>query len=230
MIYYLQHIDIEGPGTLGEFFNAQGFQSKTVELYNNDPLPKNFNEIQAVVILGGPMNVDENGAYPFLKQEKEFIRELIQRDILTIGLCLGAQLIAKSAGSRVYQAPVHEIGFFDIMLTEQGLKDPLFNGVEQTNQFFQWHEDTFDVPESGILLASGLNCPNQIFRLGTKVYGFQCHMEIRQADALAWVQRYVSDPQECLVMKDRLTREFELNQENLCQTAERTYNNLLKLM
>lgn len=230
MIYYLKHIDTEGPGTLGKFFEEQGFSSTTIELYNGDSLPQDFDNMEAVVILGGPMNVYEEDRHPFLKAETAFIAELIKRDILTVGLCLGSQLIAKAAGAKVYRAPVEEIGFFDIKLTSDGLKDPLFYGVGQNNIFFQWHGDTFDVPNQGKLLASGLKCPNQIFKLGTKVYAFQCHMEITQEDAVAWVKEYVEDVEHASFTMDRLIKEFELYQENLCQVAKKTYNNLLKLM
>lgn len=230
MIYYLKNIDIEGPGTLGLFFQENGFSSKTVELYNNDPLPKDFDNMEAVVILGGPMNVYEEDRFPYLKAETDFIAQLIKRDILTIGLCLGSQLIARAAGAKVYKAPLEEIGVYEIHLTEEGKKDPLFEEVDEKNIFFQWHGDTFDVPGSGKLLGRGVSCPNQIFKLGTKVYGFQCHMEITQQDALGWIDRYVSDPAQNNKLKQRLIEEFELNQENLCHIAKKTYNNLLKLI
>jgi len=230
MIYYLQHIDLEGPGTLGGFFAEQGFSSQAIALHRGDRLPQDFDVMQAVVVLGGPMNVDEDDRYPFLRQEKKFIQELIARGILTVGLCLGAQLIARAAGARVYKSPVKELGMSRIALTEQGLRDPLFEGVEQENHFFQWHEDTFDVPDGGILLGRGEDCPNQIFKIGSKAYGFQCHMEISRDEALAWADAYVKDPQERADLKARFDREFNLHQEKLCQTAKKTYNNLLKLM
>jgi len=230
MIYYLQHIDLEGPGTLGGFFSDKGIASTTVALYDGEPLPEKINDGDGVIILGGPMNADEEARYPFLRQEKALIQELIERDILTVGLCLGAQLIARAAGARVYKAPVKELGMVPISLTEQGKQDPLFEGVGQNSHFFQWHEDTFDVPDAGILLGQGKDCPNQIFKIGSKAYGFQCHMEISRQEALAWAGDYVKDPQECADLKQRFNREFDLYQEKLCQTAKKTYNNLLKLL
>ena len=152
MIYYLQHVAIEGPGTLGDFLKEKGLASKTIALYNGDPLPKGFREMRGVVILGGPMNVYEEKRFPFLKQEDAFIRELIRRDIPTLGLCLGAQLIAKAAGARVSRAPVKEVGFRALSLTEEGKKDLLFSGLaDRELSFFQWHEDTFDIPTGGEL-------------------------------------------------------------------------------
>lgn len=230
MIYYLKHIDIEGPGTLGDFFKVQGFQSRTIELYNGDPFPEDFDDMEMVVILGGPMNVYEEERYPYLKEENGFIKQLIKRDILTVGLCLGAQLIAKAAGAKIYKAEKEEIGIYDVQLTDIGLQDPIFNKVERKLKFFQWHGDTFDVPNGASLLAGGADCPHQIFRLGTKVYGFQCHMEIDKSMALKWIDSYITDAQAKHEMKKRFSAEFELYQENLCQIAKKTYNNLLKLI
>lgn len=230
MIYYLKHIAIEGPGTLGKFFAAQGIESRIIELYNGDLLPEKMNDDDMVVILGGPMNVYEEEKHPFLKAENIFIQELIKKDILTIGLCLGAQLIAKAAGAQVYKAPEEEIGIYNVFLTQHGLKDPLFNEVGREICFFQWHGDTFDIPKKAFLLGFGADCPNQIFRLGMKVYGFQCHMEIDELAALSWVDEYVKDETANSDLKLRLSKEFKLYQEKLCQTAEKTYNNLLKLI
>ncbi len=231
MIYYLQHIAIEGPGTLGDFLREKGFTARTIALYNGEPLPKDFDEMQGVVILGGPMNVYEEKRYPFLKQEDVFIRELIRRDIPTLGLCLGAQLIAKAAGARVSRAPVKELGFRTLSLTEEGKKDVLFSGLaDRELSFFQWHEDTFDVPAGGELLLKGSECCNQAFRLGRKIYGLQCHMEIGQATALEWANRYIIDPAGRQQMRNQIIKDFASNQERLCSVAERTYNNFLKLL
>ncbi len=176
------------------------------------------------------MNVHEEEKYSFLKKENDFIAELIRLDILTIGLCLGAQLIAKAAGAKVYKAPVKEVGFSKIYLTEDGRKSSIFKKVEQDVVFFQWHDDTFDVPEQANLLGRGANCPNQIFQLGAKVYGFQGHMEITLQDALVWVDRYIQDQGQDLMIKERLVKEFEFYQESLCQLAQKTYNNILNLL
>jgi len=231
MIYCLKHIDIEGPGTLGDFFREKGFLVKTIELYNGGPFPQNFDQMDAVVILGGPMNVYEETAYPFLAEETVFIRELIRRGILTVGLCLGAQLIARALGAKVYQSPVKEVGFFPLSLTSQGRKDSLFQGLSETMELFQWHEDTFDLPEGADLLLSGSECRNQAFRKGSNVYGFQCHMEVRREDALAWLEKYYQgDPAEYERMKKTLNDQFDFYEEKFLKTAQKFYNNLVWLI
>ena len=229
MIYYLKHIDIEGPGTLGDFFKSHGLPSRTIELYDGTSLPEKVDDQDIFVILGGPMNVYEEEKYPFLKAETQFIQEIIKRDILTIGLCLGAQLIAKAAGARVCKSPVKEIGFRRLTLTPEGVKDPVFAGIESPFWFFEWHEDTFDLPDGAQLLLEGSDCRNQAFRLGSKVYGFQGHMEVSRTDVLRWVDFYISDSKYRRVRK-KIENDLSSYEENFCQISQKIYNNLLKSM
>src|SRR5262245_3600054 len=111
MIIYLQHIDIEGPDTLGEYFAQRGFESKIIELYRGEPLPDSLDGVEAVVCFGGPMNVDEERLYPFLKPEIDFIKKVVKAGIPYLGLCLGSQLLAKACGAKVIKSPVKEVGF-----------------------------------------------------------------------------------------------------------------------
>ena len=104
MVVFIKHIDIEGPGTLGEFFNNQtSWQTKIVELENGEMLPS-LDECKAIISLGGPMNVYEEDKYPFLKDEDEFLRKGIKKEIPILGICLGAQLLAKACGVKIEKA------------------------------------------------------------------------------------------------------------------------------
>ena len=126
MILIVKHIDIEGPGTLGDFLKAQGEKFSIIELGSGDQLPADLKAFKAVVVLGGPMNVDEEDRYPFLKPENIFIQKVLTAKIPYLGICLGSQLLAKAAGARVVKSPVKEIGWYKIKLTSEGEKDPLF--------------------------------------------------------------------------------------------------------
>ena len=122
MIVFIKHIDIEGPGTAGDYFQevAPGFQ--IIELQKNDSLPTDFSSIEAVVSLGGPMNVYEEEKYPFLKKENEFLQKVIEKEIPFLGICLGSQLLAKAAGAKVRSSPEKEIGWSEVVLTKEGKK------------------------------------------------------------------------------------------------------------
>ena len=97
-----------------------------------------------------------------------------------LGICLGAQLIAKALGAKVFKAPVKEIGWYDVSLTRIGSIDPLFSHLPKTFSVFQWHEDTFEIPHSAILIATSSLVPHQAFRYGDNAYGLQFHLEVTE--------------------------------------------------
>ena len=162
----LKHVENEGPGFMGGLFAADRCRTSLVELWKGHDLPSHFGGISCVVVMGGPMNVYEEERYPFLKAEDIFIRNVVERGIPFLGICLGAQLLAKACGARVVKAPEKEIGWYKVRLTGWGRQDPLFHDIEDPT-VFQWHEDTFDLPEDAFLLAEGDVCRNQAFRVGT---------------------------------------------------------------
>ncbi len=190
-VLFIKHIDIEGGGTLEEFLKQNGIATSTIEIHKEDLylLSINFEELFGVVILGGPMNVYEEDKYPFLKWETSFIKDLIDTKIPVLGICLGAQLIAKVAGAKVYKAPYKELGWHRVNLREKARSESLFKGVKNNLTVFQWHEDTFDVPKKGVLLAKSYTI-NQAFRIGS-AYGFQFHIEITPDMAREWIDYYV---------------------------------------
>src|SRR3989338_7306736 len=117
-VLVLKHIDIEGPGTLGDFLAKRGINITTLELHKEDLylLSVNLKEFLAVIVLGGPMNVYEEDKYPFLKWENNFIKEILSENIPLLGICLGAQLIAKAASGEISRSPQKELGWFDVPL------------------------------------------------------------------------------------------------------------------
>ncbi len=182
----IKHIGNEGPVTIGEYLKKNKIDSETVELWRGEELPADLSDISSVVCLGGPMNVYEEEKYHFLKKEDVFIKEVIKKNIPFFGVCLGAQLLAKAAGAKVYKAAEEEIGWSKIKLTQEGKKDKIFSGLDaDTLDVFQWHGDTFDIPKGGILLAEGDKVRNQAFRIGN-AYGFQFHIEVDEAKLAEW--------------------------------------------
>lgn len=228
MILYIKHIDIEGPETLGDFFAAKGFDSLTVEMgLNEQDLPQSFDNIDAVIGCGGPMNVYEEEKHPFLKQENIFLQKVITQNIPYLGLCLGAQLLTKAGGGSVRKSPEKEIGWYNVELTDAGKQDSLFKGLAGQFAVFQWHEDMFDIPKEASLLASSPKCPYQAFRLGQRAYGLQFHVEVTRASIKEWYQGYLpQDPQA----GKRALELYDQKQKSFVSTAETIYENFLTIM
>lgn len=189
MILIIKHIGIEGPGMVREFLRNTSWDVKEINL-NREALPEDISNLEAVITLGGPMNVYETAKYPFLEKEDYFLKKAIALDMPILGICLGSQLIAKAKGAKVSKAAIREIGWFKIGLTIEGKKDPLFSGFGDELEVFQWHEDKFDLPKDAILLA-GTTIQPQAFKLkGKDVYGLQFHFEVDAEMIESWIKSY----------------------------------------
>jgi GMP synthase-like glutamine amidotransferase len=188
-VLIIKHVEIEGPGLIEDCLRQEKTPYQTLTLEPGLPLPK-LDNLSHIVILGGPMNVYEEDHYPFLKDEDLFIKESIQRGKFVLGICLGAQLIAKALGARVIKSPAREIGWYDVSLTRIGAVDPLFSYLPKTFSVFQWHEDTFEIPHSATLIATSSLVPYQAFRYGDNAYGLQFHLEVTGEMILEWIETY----------------------------------------
>jgi len=227
MILFIKHVENEGPGLLMPFFEGKGYSAVTVELWAGEKLPDSLAGIRAVISMGGPMNVYEEGKYPFLKEEDIFIKEILKAEIPFLGVCLGAQLLAKASGASVGKSPVEETGFHDVSLTDDGRKDPLFRGVEGTFKVFQWHGDMFQIPPDGRLLAENVNCGNQALRVGENAYGLQFHVEAGREMVIDWMKgKYGKD-----AAGFRSFRKLaEANIGGVLQTGDKIFENFAGLL
>ncbi len=134
------------------------------------------------------MNVDQIDRYPFLKAERELMVQAVSEKVPVLGVCLGAQMLARAFGAKVWKGPQLELGFDAVELTSQGAQDPLFEGLGDSVPVFQWHHDTFELPEHAVHLASSSLYPNQAFRIGPCAYGLQFHLEITSGLLKDWAQ------------------------------------------
>lgn len=182
-VYVLQHVPFEELGNIQPWLAQQNAEVHYCRLYANDPLP-DVNETDLLIVLGGPMSVNDESHYPWLVAEKAFLAQAIAAEKPIVGICLGAQLIANSQGARIYSNYAKEIGWFDITaVAASGDVLPL----PATMHVFHWHGETFELPAKAVLLASSVACNNQIFQLGQRVIGLQCHLETTADNARSMV-------------------------------------------
>jgi GMP synthase-like glutamine amidotransferase len=181
-VHVLQHVSFEGFGSIGAWLEEKSAAIRYTKLFENQELPA-IDTMDILIIMGGPMSVNDEAEFPWLIREKEFIRSAVKRGIPILGICLGAQLIASAMGASVYRNPVKEIGWFPIR------RVPVAGGNLQLPEeciVFHWHGETFDLPEGAVHLAESAACVNQAFQLNRNVIGLQFHMEttVESANAL----------------------------------------------
>jgi GMP synthase (glutamine-hydrolysing) len=183
-----QHVPHEILGTLNPLLKRAGFRIRYVNFGRHPDLQPTLESYHGLVVLGGPMSVNDSGRLHHLTTEMLLIEEAMKRNLPVLGICLGAQLIAKTLGAGVYPNKEKEIGWYDVMRTEEAESDPVFNGFRPTERIFQWHGDTFEIAHGASHLASSPLCTNQAFRYGSNVYGFQFHLEVDEPMILRWLK------------------------------------------
>lgn len=176
-IHTLQHVPFEGLGCIDQWITTKKQSINHTKLYDQPQFPS-LNEFDWLIIMGGPMGVYDEAVYPWLKEEKEFIRRAIESGKTVVGICLGSQLIAEVLGAKVYPNKQKEIGWFDIKKTELAKNNPLLEQFEEQFTVFHWHGDTFDLPAGSERLFSSEVCLNQAFLYKKKVLGLQFHFEV----------------------------------------------------
>lgn len=194
-VLILKNIASEGPGTLEDFLQERGMYYKIVHCATqNIPGSKDFDTL---VMLGGPMSVNEEDMYPYIKKEIALVKEFAAEGKKMLGICLGAQIMAKALGARVYPGPEKEIGWYDIELTEEGTRDRLMKALavdpgagDFRTRFmvFHWHGETFDIPGGAVRLAKSELYPHQAFRYGEGAYAFQFHIEVTKEMIYEWLK------------------------------------------
>ncbi|AIY89400.1 type 1 glutamine amidotransferase [Geoglobus acetivorans] len=178
----------EGLGYIEELFREKGIEYEYCEAWNGERKVDG----DGYIILGGPMGVYEAEKYPFLKWEMDLIAKNYDKKPI-LGVCLGSQLIAGSFGKRVYPYK-KEIGWFRV---EKIHEDELFRGFPEKPEVFQWHGDTFELPDNAAMLFSGKDVPNQGFRIGEAV-GIQFHIEMTLELIEKWVKTTEGVPESII--------------------------------
>ncbi|UCD49470.1 MAG: type 1 glutamine amidotransferase [Phycisphaerales bacterium] len=174
--HWLQNIAFEDAANVGVWAAERGHEVTATRLYAGQALP-HLDEIDALAIMGGPMNVYQYRDYPWLIEEKRFIERAVRLGVPTVGVCLGAQLIADVLGAKVTQNREIEIGWFDITLTPDAADVPLAQALPERFLAFSWHGDTFEIPTGATHLAQSEACANQAFVYARNVLALQFHLD-----------------------------------------------------
>ncbi len=186
------HHDNAATGVFAEPALAAGHEF--VEWLPHEQPPPARDGFGAAMVFGGAMNVDEEDEHPWLRDEKRFLGELLERGTPMLGVCLGSQLVAEAAGGKVRRAARSEIGWYETELTPEGAADPLLSVLPGRFEAFQYHHYEWLPPPGGVTLARSPNAL-QAFRLGERpVWGLQFHPEVTEPDLVSWLDEWDDDP------------------------------------
>ena len=207
-IHYFKHVSFEGLGSIHEWSIKNGHILTSTNFYLSEN-PPDLNSIDWLIVMGGPMSVDDEKKFHWLSKEKIFIKNAIEKGKTVIGICLGAQLVAQILGAKVYPNKQKEIGWFPIRLIESAKQHPLFNGLHSEIIVFHWHGDTFELPENAIALAKSAACNNQGFIYSQNVLALQFHLETTRES----IQQMIENGRHELTQDQYIQEEKEIENQ-----------------
>lgn len=178
-VHYFQHVPFESLGAMEQILAQEGHSITCTRFFEPYDLPS-MTDIDLLIIMGGPMGVNDDAIYPWLSDEKKLIADAVEQGKKVLGICLGAQLIAQVMGAKVYPNAHREIGWFDIEATDEISGTVLSGLFPRKSCVFHWHGDTFEIPEKAVHIAQSQACTNQGFIYDDRVIGFQFHLESTQ--------------------------------------------------
>lgn len=189
-ILVFQHVAAEPLGTLDPLIRRRGHRIRFANFERDPGLQPNVDRYRGLIVLGGPMNVDDQAQRPHLVTELRAIERMLEQGKPVLGICLGAQLLAHALGAPVRRHIAPEIGWYPLQVTDAGREDPVLAPLGTEARVFQWHGRHFEIPNGAVHLARSDTCEQQAFRWGDNAYGFQFHLEM---DA-ALIERWLSNP------------------------------------
>lgn len=216
--HYLQHVPFEGLGSIEHWLHSKGYKITGTKFYISTKLPR-IEEIDMLIIMGGPMSVNDKHVCPWLEEEQKFIKNAIELSKSTLGICLGAQLIANAMGGKVFHNSNKEIGWFPIQAV-QSSNNSFFKFPKET-EVFHWHSETFSLPSGAVHLAKSKACKNQAFQIGNTVIGLQFHLEITPDS----IKAIVTNCRDELVPDNYIQKE-----EDILSVPRERYNSINDLM
>jgi GMP synthase-like glutamine amidotransferase len=216
-ILVFRHVPFEGLGRIADSLSERGIEFEYADLYLPGTVPPPLIGYDGLILLGGPMSVNDRlaGSISWIDIELQIIRVAVRSDLPVLGVCLGAQMIAKAMGAPVRRNAHAEVGWFPITCTPSAATDRLFHGL-RTEAVFHWHGETFDLPPGAVLLATSELCRNQAFRMGERVYGLQFHLEVTPEMIEDWCRQ---DENSCDVRELAAPLDATLNSSRMGELA-----------
>ena len=220
------HTPFEKPGYIEQWANEKRHNLSITRFYESNILPA-FDNVDWLIVMGGPMGVYDEDKYPWLKQEKNFIKQFIEGGKTVLGICLGSQLIAGVLGAKVFPNRYKEIGWFKIRTTGQAEKEDLFNFFPEEAVVFHWHGDTFNLPAGAVHLAENEACKNQAYIYDERVIGLQFHIEVTKN----LLNEMLDGGNDELIKGEYIQTEDEIRKGiNYCEGANHLLHRLLDKM
>ncbi|HWA75895.1 MAG TPA: gamma-glutamyl-gamma-aminobutyrate hydrolase family protein [Polyangiaceae bacterium] len=186
----LQHASFEGPGRIAPLLSERGYALDVRHLYRGDAVPSRLAANEVLIVMGGPMGVEdlERAEFGYLRREVQLLSRCVEEDAPVLGVCLGAQLLAFAAGAAVRPMVnatgerCYEVGWAPVRFHAQGSADPILRGLPAEAPMLHWHGDQFEIPSRARLLASTALCAQQAFQLRSRLFGLQFHCEVTAAN------------------------------------------------
>jgi GMP synthase (glutamine-hydrolysing) len=229
-----QHSAREPLGVFDPMLRRAGFRIRYINFSRQPDQHPNVSRYNGLVVLGGPMNVDQVDRFPHLTTEITAIQQALSLGIPILGICLGAQLLAAALGANVRPNNVREIGWYRLHPTTAAGGDPLCRHIDGNQHVFQWHAYTFDLPPGAVLLASTPTCSTQAFRFGDRAYGLQFHLEADEHLIQRWlhVPEYRTEaenagPEHHL---DHILRDTHSHAPHALTLSERVFGEFIELL
>lgn len=216
--HYLQHVAFEGLGSIEAWLESNQYQVTSTRLFESADFPS-VSDLDLLIIMGGPMSVNDETELPWLIKEKQFVRAMIDAGKPVLGICLGAQMIANVMGAKIYPNSQKEIGWFSIKSFAENNKN-LFQ-FPLVSKVFHWHGETFDLPKNAHLLASSQACVNQAFQLGDNVIGLQFHLETTP-ESLNQIATHCAD--------ELVPNEFVQSADDMQKASQADFDGINRLM
>lgn len=220
-ILVVQNIQCEHLGRFKKLFESDKYDISVIDARNIKNIFPNISDYSGIIILGGPMSVYDN--YEYLEEEQNLINKAVDMNIPTLGICLGSQLIAQALGGNVHAGKTKEIGWYDVEITNDGKRE-IFSGLSTNNvKIFQWHGDTYDLPNGSIILAKSRDYV-QAFRIKNAI-GIQFHIEVDVNMIKDWINQYSKEIEDSKIPVDSIMPKNLSQIEELSSLCKLVYVN-----